>query len=69
MKDVNIVLREKEMEIIRLRREIEALYSVIPLLSDDRFLDENAESRPPKIPATGTAGSEGRRRRFPFIFR
>jgi uncharacterized coiled-coil protein SlyX len=65
VKDVNIVLREKEMEIVRLQREIEALYSVIPLLSDDRFLDETAESPPPKFPATGTAGRESWRLRFP----
>jgi hypothetical protein len=66
MKDVNVVLREKEIEIVRLRQEIEALRSVIPLLSDNRSLDdETTESPPPKFPATGTAGRGSWRRRFP----
>jgi hypothetical protein len=70
MKDVNIILREKEMDIVRLRQEIEALRSVIPLLSDNRSLDdETSESPPPKFPATGTTGRESWRRRFPFMFR
>jgi hypothetical protein len=70
MKDVNIILREKEMDVVRLRQEIEALRSVIPLLADNRSLDdETSESSPPKFPATGTAGRESWRRRFPFMFR
>jgi hypothetical protein len=45
VKDVNVVLREKEMDIVRIRREIEALRFAIPLLSDDRPLadDETSE--------------------------
>jgi hypothetical protein len=35
MKDVYAVLRQKEAEIMRVRREIEALRAVVPLLSDD----------------------------------
>jgi hypothetical protein len=35
MKDVYSVLRQKEAEILRVRREIEALRAVVPLLSDD----------------------------------
>ena len=71
MKDVNVVLREKEMDIVRLRREIKALRSAIPLLSDDRPLadDETSELQPPKLLATGTAGRKGWRRRFPFMSR
>jgi len=71
VKDVNVVLREKEMGVVRLRREIEALLSVIPLLSDDRPLadDETSELQPPKFLATGTAGTKGWRRRFPFMSR
>ena len=71
MKDVNIVLREKEMDIVRIRREIEALRFAIPLLSDDRPLtdDETSELQPPKFLATGTAGWKGWRRRFPFMSR
>ena len=69
--DVNEVLREKEMDIVRLRREIEALRSVIPLLSDDRPLaaDETSELQPPKFLATGNAGRKGWRLRFPFMSR
>ena len=71
MKDVNEVLREKEMDIVRLRREIEALRSVIPLLSHDRPLaaDETSELQPPQFLATGTAGRKGWRLRFPFMSR
>ncbi len=72
VKDVNVVLREKEMGLVRLRREIEALLSVIPLLSDDRPLadDETSELHaPPKFLATGTAGRKSWRRRFPFMSR
>ncbi|PYX04341.1 MAG: hypothetical protein DMG85_18005 [Acidobacteria bacterium] len=62
---------EKEEDIVRLRREIEALRSAIPLLSDDRPLadDETAELQPPKFLATGTAGRKGWRRRFTFMSR
>jgi len=71
VKDVNVVLREKEMDIVRIRREIEALRFAIPLLSDERPLtdDETSELQPPKFLATGTAGSKGWRRRFPFMSR
>ena len=71
VKDVNVVLGEKEEDIVRLRREIEALRSAIPLLSDDQPLadDETSELEAPKFPATGTAGSKGWRRRFPFMSR
>jgi hypothetical protein len=69
VKDLNIVLREKEMAIVRLRQEIEALRSVVPLLADNQYLDNNETSElpPPKFPATGTDGRG--RRRFPFMFR
>ena len=69
MKDVNEILRKKEMDIVRLRQEIEALRYAIPLLSDDQppAGHEASELQPSKFPATGTAGSEGWRRRFPFM--
>jgi hypothetical protein len=35
MKDLHQVLEQKKMEIERVRREIEALHSVIPLLVED----------------------------------
>lgn len=39
MRDVYQLLREKEAEMARVRREIEALRSSIPLLSDDEDAD------------------------------
>ncbi len=35
MKDLFEVLRQKEMDIARVRREIEALHQVIPLLAEE----------------------------------
>jgi hypothetical protein len=39
MRDVYQLLREKEAEIARVRQEIEALRSSIPLLLDDQEID------------------------------
>jgi len=39
MRDVYQLLREKEAEIARVRQEIEALRSSIPLLLDDQDID------------------------------
>ena len=36
MKDVNLVLREKELDVVRVRKEIESLHLAIPLLAEDR---------------------------------
>ena len=36
MKDPNNVLREKERDVERVRKEIQALLTVIPLLADDQ---------------------------------
>jgi len=36
MKDVREVLRQKEKDLERVRREIQALLTVIPLLADDQ---------------------------------
>ncbi|MBZ5599072.1 MAG: hypothetical protein LAN83_12205 [Acidobacteriia bacterium] len=36
MKDAYAVLRQKEKEILRVRREIEALRAIIPLLSEEQ---------------------------------
>jgi hypothetical protein len=35
MRDVDQVIREKELEIVRVRQEIEALRSILPLLIDE----------------------------------
>jgi hypothetical protein len=36
MKDPHTVLREKEQDLARVRREIQAMLTVIPLLADDQ---------------------------------
>jgi hypothetical protein len=58
MKDVYEVLREKEIEIVRLRHEIEALRCAIPLLSDDRHQADDETSEWQVAPGTGTAGKK-----------
>ena len=35
MRDFHQVLREKELQVIRVQQEIEALRTIIPLLADD----------------------------------
>jgi hypothetical protein len=36
MKDLQTVLRQKELDVERVRREIQALLIVIPLIADDQ---------------------------------
>ncbi len=55
MKDLFQVLRQKELEIERVRKEIEALHFVIPLLAEEADFIENGLA-PPRFRATGTAG-------------
>ena len=40
MRDLYQVLREKEMDIIRIRQEIEALRAILPLISDENEIDK-----------------------------
>jgi hypothetical protein len=47
MKDLYQVLRQKELDLERIRQEIEALRFVTPLLSEDAEPDKNA--RPPRV--------------------
>lgn len=35
MRDLNQVIYEKELEIVRVRQEIDALRSILPLLADE----------------------------------
>jgi hypothetical protein len=60
MKDAYQVLRSKEIEMARLRQEIESLKAVIPLLMDSPELDasERGESHDsvPEPQETGTDG-------------
>ena len=45
MKDIYQVLRQKESDIVRLRKEIEALRTIIPLLEDEGNNHAGAVSR------------------------
>jgi hypothetical protein len=42
MKDVHAILRDKEQDLQRIRREVQALLLVIPLLAEEQSLSENA---------------------------
>ena len=65
MKDLYQVLEQKKMEMERVRREIEALHFVIPLLAEDadRFEHGLASLSVSQLGATGTAGVKGQPRR------
>jgi hypothetical protein len=56
MKDIFQVLREKELDIIRLQREIAALRVVTPILAEETDRLENGPATPPQFVATGTTG-------------
>jgi hypothetical protein len=62
MKGVYEVLRQREVEIVRVRKEIEALHFVIPLLAEegDRF-EYGLPSRPSTLQFPGTGGTTGRK--------
>ena len=47
MEDENLVLREKETELVRVRKQIEALHLVIPLLAENRDFVEHGMAPPP----------------------
>lgn len=71
MKDLNAVLRRKEQDLERVRREILALLTVIPLLTDDpppydiiQFLKSDAARVVDDIPKYDIEGMEIY---FPFI--
>ncbi|HKW18029.1 MAG TPA: hypothetical protein VJO35_11015 [Terriglobales bacterium] len=46
MKNVYEVLRQKELELARLEKEVEALRVAAPLLSDDKEMSAEAVSKP-----------------------
>ncbi|HST11043.1 MAG TPA: hypothetical protein VLL05_11760 [Terriglobales bacterium] len=48
MRDVNQVIYEKELEIARVRQEIDALRSILPLLADET--DEAGDDVPVDAP-------------------
>ena len=55
MKDVHRVVEQKETDIVRLRREIESLRIVAPLLSDDPTSEPSGSEKPLEnhVKATG----------------
>jgi hypothetical protein len=59
MKDVYQVLRQKEMEIVRVRKEIEALHLVIPLLAEERDWFEHGLALPSSFSQSQGTGSTG----------
>lgn len=48
MKNIWQVLQQKETDIERVKLEIQALHSIIPLLADDKDWIENGLLTPPK---------------------
>lgn len=59
MKDLYQVLSQKERDIERVRRELEALHFVIPLLAEDADWVEHGMASPrsaSQFQGTGTAG-------------
>jgi hypothetical protein len=64
VKDIHEVLREKEMDCVRVQKEIEALRLVIPLLESEPLPETEARKQPEAVPAespesesiTGTEG-------------
>ena len=66
MKNVYEVLRQKEMELTRLEKEVEALRLVAPLLSEEKESESarpalatavNGPQAPARIPVAAAAGS------------
>lgn len=49
MRDLYQVLREKEQDVVRVRKEIEALRAIIPLLDEDNDFDESTLDRHPSL--------------------
>jgi len=49
MKDVHAILRDKEQDLQRIRREIQALLAVIPLLAEEQSLSENVLMNVPTV--------------------
>jgi hypothetical protein len=59
MKDPHIVLRQKEQDVVRVRQQIQALLTVIPMLEDEhaRFADV-IHKLPLASPGTATEASD-----------
>ena len=61
MKDIYQVLRQKQLDMARVRKEIEALHVVIPLLADQAWIESGLALPPPfsQVRGTGTTGVNG----------
>jgi hypothetical protein len=55
MKNVYEVLRQKELEMARLEKEVEALRVAAPLLSDDKDLAADASTSKPTLASSSSA--------------
>lgn len=55
MKNVYEVLRQKELEMARLEKEVEALRVAAPLLSDDKDIGAETSAKPTLAPAVAAA--------------
>jgi hypothetical protein len=56
MKDIFKVLRERELDVIRVQREIAALRVVTSLLAEECDRIDDEPPTPPQLAATGTTG-------------
>jgi hypothetical protein len=54
MKNVYEVLRQKELEMARLEKEVEALRVAAPLLSDDKDISSDTVAKPTLTPAVAS---------------
>jgi hypothetical protein len=64
MKDLSQVLEQKETELERVRREIEALHFVIPLLAEDAdWIDDWLALPASQLRGSGPASAKGWPRR------
>jgi hypothetical protein len=55
MKNVYEVLRQKELEMAKLEKEVEALRVAAPLLSDDKDIASDTVAKPTLAPAVTSA--------------
>ncbi|HEY4661965.1 MAG TPA: hypothetical protein VIG91_10725 [Terriglobales bacterium] len=58
MKNVYEVLRQKELEMSRLEKEVEALRVAAPLLSDDKDIGAENGTKPTLAPAVASASQQ-----------
>lgn len=56
MKEVLELLTEKETELQRVRKQVDSLRAVIPLLANDRFEPESNRKPVSNVQATGSEG-------------